>query len=217
MATIACLDQRCYGHWRRGVSQPRHCRHHGPRSAPAARLQASGETFERTHVPREVTDAHPHQRPPQAERRVHRETTARHLGRVCALRCWADHARAPRPRDPRHVPRPGRARHRRARGPTEPSNALAAAPRTPLAVSGQPAPRASVSHGRPPRGSPAALAVAALLDGHRYIGISLLFGGAGALALLVPATQRLIDHPRPSTPGEPTTADANHSPTAPET
>ena len=60
-------------------------------------------------------------------------------------------------------------------------------------------------------------AVAAYLDGHRDIGISLLVGGAGALAFLVPAAQRLIDHPRPSTPGEPTTADANHSPTAPET
>lgn len=60
-------------------------------------------------------------------------------------------------------------------------------------------------------------AAAALLDGHRYIGISLLLAGAGALALLVPATQRLIDQPRPATSGGRTTAGDDHSHTSHET
>lgn len=60
-------------------------------------------------------------------------------------------------------------------------------------------------------------AVAAYLDGHRYVGVSLLVGGAGALALLVPAAQRLIDQPRPSTAEAPVTAHADHSPTSSET
>ena len=60
-------------------------------------------------------------------------------------------------------------------------------------------------------------AVAVILDGHRYIGISLLLGGVGALAILIPATQQLIDRPRPSASREPSTADATNSPTPPTT
>ncbi len=58
--------------------------------------------------------------------------------------------------------------------------------------------------------------VALMLDGHRYIGISLLIAGVGALAILIPATQRLIDRPRPSAFGEPI-ADASNSPLPPAT
>lgn len=58
--------------------------------------------------------------------------------------------------------------------------------------------------------------VALMLDGHRYIGISLLIAGLGALGVLIPATQRLIDRPRPSAFGEPI-ADASNSPLPPAT
>ncbi len=56
---------------------------------------------------------------------------------------------------------------------------------------------------------------AVILDGHRYIGISLLIAGIGALAILIPATQQLIDRPRPSASREPIAADATNSPTPP--
>jgi hypothetical protein len=57
-------------------------------------------------------------------------------------------------------------------------------------------------------------AVAALLDGHRYLGIGLLVGGAGGLALLIPATQRLLDPEHPPTVGESVTAEPGHRCTA---
>lgn len=70
-------------------------------------------------VPRKVT-IHSFHRTPPAENRVHRETTARHHGRVHALRRRADQARTSRPRDPHHLPRPGRSRHRVHPGQTRP-------------------------------------------------------------------------------------------------
>lgn len=60
-------------------------------------------------------------------------------------------------------------------------------------------------------------AVAVILDGHRYIGVSVLIAGIGALAILIPATRRFIDRPRPSAAGEPITADLTNSPTPPAT
>lgn len=59
--------------------------------------------------------------------------------------------------------------------------------------------------------------VAVTFAGYRYIGVSVLIAGIGALAILIPATQRFIDRPRPSTPREPITADATNSPTPPAT
>ena len=38
-------------------------------------------------------------------------------------------------------------------------------------------------------------AAAVIADGHCYLGISVLIAGIGALAILIPATQRLIDRP----------------------
>ncbi len=61
-------------------------------------------------------------------------------------------------------------------------------------------------------------AVAVIVDGHRYIGISVLVAGIGALAVLIPATQRLIDRPPGrSTSREPVTADATNNQTTPAT
>jgi len=53
-------------------------------------------------------------------------------------------------------------------------------------------------------------AVAVVLDGYRYVGIGILFAGICALAILIPATQRLID--RPSAP--PTTRRSSTSSSA---
>jgi hypothetical protein len=38
-------------------------------------------------------------------------------------------------------------------------------------------------------------AAAVVLDGHRYVGVSVLIAGIAALAILIPATQRLLDRP----------------------
>jgi hypothetical protein len=38
-------------------------------------------------------------------------------------------------------------------------------------------------------------AAAAIADGYRYIGISVLIAGIGTVAILIPATQRLIERP----------------------
>lgn len=47
-------------------------------------------------------------------------------------------------------------------------------------------------------------AAVVILDGHRYLGISVLIAGLAALAILIPATQRLVDRPLdPSTSPEP--------------
>ena len=60
-------------------------------------------------------------------------------------------------------------------------------------------------------------AAAVILDGHRYIGVSVLIAGIGALAILIPATRRFIDRPRPSAAREPITVDATNGPTPPAT
>ena len=44
---------------------------------------------------------------------------------------------------------------------------------------------------------------AVVLNGHRYIGVSVLVAGIGALAVLIPATQRLIDPPPREPPAGP--------------
>jgi uncharacterized protein (TIGR02611 family) len=59
-------------------------------------------------------------------------------------------------------------------------------------------------------------AAAVILDGHRYLGISALVAGVGALAVLVPAIQRLLDPPIGATSAlEPVVARASVTPTPP--
>jgi len=45
-------------------------------------------------------------------------------------------------------------------------------------------------------------AVAVVLDSHRYLGVGVLVAGIGTLAILIPATQRLIDRATPSDTNE---------------
>ena len=50
-------------------------------------------------------------------------------------------------------------------------------------------------------------AAAVIADGNRYLGISAVVAGIGALAILIPATQRLIDRPtRPPTKPNPSSS-----------
>lgn len=50
-------------------------------------------------------------------------------------------------------------------------------------------------------------AAAVIFDGHRYLGLSVLVAGLGALAILIPATQRLLDRSSTSAAGLTRTTD----------